>query len=262
MAQKTKFNEAPQWEQIANPLTLPKTARKLLELYEMRATENGGDTKYYDKRAAKYLKVSTRHVINLKKILIKNNLIVTHKSLVFNDKGEPRTLQVIRCWRIVYQQRFKINMTPNWKTDPRPATTLQNFDHIPVQWKIGQAVRIHGQTVEPAFEDSLDFALKFKVGMLGLAGRRGELIFKRGDRGNDKEALDVLGYDEGYRCSRSKVERKCPCFLNNPLEGEFDYETEPYVQENEENTDGMIDLDSLSPENKRMYECLVRIGAL
>ena len=224
--QAEKFNTAPEYEKITNSFFLPEKAQKLLEIYEIRAAENNGDTKFYDKRAAEILGVSTRHIINLKNLLRAHNLISTYTEIVHNKMGQPRTLQTIRCWRIVYEKHFQIRTNPNWKNDFRPKVTMDDFANVPLPWKIAEPKKINGKVVQPVFTDTFDLYMKYKTGLSEEHGHKIHVLKDmhfdhKEDRSVDnKPALDILGYPEEYRCIRGGLKMSHPEYLNHLFESD------------------------------------------
>ena len=230
-----KFNTAPAYETITNPKDMPDTAQKLLEIYEIRSIETNGDTKFYDRRAAEILGVSTRHIINLKNLLRAHNLISTYTEIVHNAKGEARTLQTIRCWRVVYEKHFQIKLNPNWKNDFRPKVTMDNFASVPLPWKIETPKKVNGQVVKPAFEDTMELFMKYDTGLSGEHDSKIHVLkdlnfeHKEDHSIDNKPALDILGYPEEYRCVRGGFKMAYPEYLNHLFDNnELDEDRDPY----------------------------------
>jgi hypothetical protein len=128
---KNFFVVPPKPEMIKNPRDLCKNANRILQIYEDRALINRlGDTKIYDDNVAKLLKITRKTVYNCKKKLIDAGLISVHQMRVLNGKGQFRTIQTIRCWRVMYRFKFSPEKKNTWLTCKHPPIDMEKSKKI------------------------------------------------------------------------------------------------------------------------------------
>lgn len=116
----------PKPNEIQNPRRLCSNAQKVLAIYEDRALINQlGDTRIYDEVVAKLLKISLKTIYNCKQKLIQDRLISTFTKRVKNSSNKLRTIQVIRCWRVMYRLKFRPAKENTWLRKYHPGINVE-----------------------------------------------------------------------------------------------------------------------------------------
>ena len=197
------FNIAPDPLSIGNTEGLTRKCLQYLQGLEIRAEEARGDARWYDLHAAQILGVTERTIRNWKKELSKRKLIGTCTKRVFNLNGQPRTIQVFRCWRVVVRYHFEIRTKVPWKTDIRPEITNELTKNIDPKWLVRGTTIVNTRNgtryLTPFWKDLLDLA---RLGLWNMNNHAAKQSFLDLQMDWHPTALKVLGYPLDWKMKK------------------------------------------------------------